>query len=64
MAIWYEHGAFARAVTRGDGTTGEDVTENTRTIRSVPLKARHADSLHCFRGAGRSGDEPRAASSA
>src|SRR5579864_5691898 len=37
IALLYENGALARAVTRGDGTTGEDVTPNVRTIRSVPL---------------------------
>ena len=38
MALTYEDGALARGVTRGDGTTGEEVTANVRTIRSVPLK--------------------------
>jgi DNA ligase (NAD+) len=38
MALTYEDGALARGVTRGDGTQGEDVTGNVRTIRSVPLK--------------------------
>jgi DNA ligase (NAD+) len=38
IALIYEDGALARAVTRGDGTTGEDVTPNVRTIRSVPLR--------------------------
>src|SRR6476469_4194255 len=37
MALRYEDGRFTRAVTRGDGSTGEDVTPNVRTIRSVPL---------------------------
>src|SRR3984957_14959014 len=37
MSLVYENGALARAVTRGDGTTGEDVTPNVRTIRAVPL---------------------------
>src|SRR5690242_16677569 len=37
MAAHYENGRFAQAVTRGDGLTGEDVTENARTIRSLPL---------------------------
>ena len=40
LAVHYRNGAFALAVTRGDGSVGEDVTENTRTIRSVPLKAK------------------------
>jgi DNA ligase (NAD+) len=38
--LWYEHGELVRAATRGDGTTGEDVTHNVRTIRSVPLRLR------------------------
>ena len=38
MALTYEDGALARGVTRGDGTTGEDVTSNVKTIRSVPLR--------------------------
>src|SRR5216683_8298452 len=37
MAAHYRHGKFAQAVTRGDGLVGEDVTENARTIRSLPL---------------------------
>jgi DNA ligase (NAD+) len=37
VSLTYEHGALARAATRGDGTTGEDVTANVRTIRAVPL---------------------------
>src|SRR5215472_2230016 len=40
MAVHYRDGAFAMAVTRGDGTTGEDVTENARTIRSLPLRVK------------------------
>src|SRR5215472_14047820 len=37
LALVYEDGRLARGVTRGDGTTGEDVTLNVRTVRSVPL---------------------------
>jgi DNA ligase (NAD+) len=37
MALWYRDGKLARGITRGDGSTGEDVTANVRTIRSVPL---------------------------
>jgi DNA ligase (NAD+) len=37
MATHYRDKTFTQAVTRGDGTTGEDVTENARTIRSLPL---------------------------
>ncbi len=38
LAVHYEDGLLQRAITRGDGQTGEDVTENARTIRSIPLR--------------------------
>jgi DNA ligase (NAD+) len=38
LALTYEDGVLVRAATRGDGTTGEDVTANVRTIGSVPLR--------------------------
>jgi len=37
ISLRYENGAFAKAVTRGDGSQGDDVTANVRTIKSVPL---------------------------
>jgi DNA ligase (NAD+) len=40
MALHYEQGLLVRAVTRGDGLRGDDVTPNARTIRAVPLKLR------------------------
>ncbi len=40
-ALVYENGVFVRAVTRGDGLVGEDVTANVRTIDSVPTELRH-----------------------
>lgn len=40
IALTYEDGVLVRAATRGDGTTGEDVTVNMRTVRDVPLHLR------------------------
>ncbi len=40
MAVHYENGRMVRAITRGDGQVGEDVTENARTIRTVPLRVK------------------------
>jgi DNA ligase (NAD+) len=38
ISVTYENGAFTRAVTRGDGEKGDDVSANARTIRSIPLQ--------------------------
>ncbi|NDJ18611.1 NAD-dependent DNA ligase LigA [Myxacorys almedinensis] len=38
LALTYENGVLVRGATRGDGTTGEDITQNVRAIRSVPLR--------------------------
>jgi DNA ligase (NAD+) len=43
VALTYEAGAYARGATRGDGTTGEDITANIRTVRAVPQRLRTAD---------------------
>jgi DNA ligase (NAD+) len=45
MSLTYRAGRLVRAATRGDGLTGEDVTANVRTIRSVPLTTRAVDGL-------------------
>jgi DNA ligase (NAD+) len=50
LAVQYRDGAFARAVTRGDGTVGEDVTENARTIRTIPLRVKSRPSDWEVRG--------------
>lgn len=51
VTLSYEHGRLTRAATRGDGATGEDVTANVRTIRSVPLVL-HGDAPRLFEARG------------
>ena len=50
VALEYENGLFVRGATRGDGQIGEDVTENLKTIRSIPLKIEDAPPRLIVRG--------------
>ena len=50
VALEYENGLFVRGATRGDGQVGEDVTENLRTVRSIPLKIPDAPARLIVRG--------------
>ena len=50
MSMEYENGVFVRGATRGDGVTGENVTENLRTVRSLPLRIENAPERLIVRG--------------
>lgn len=50
MALIYENGVFVKGATRGDGKVGEDVTENLKTIRSIPLTIPDPPELLIVRG--------------
>ncbi len=50
MAVRYRHGAMVLALTRGDGSEGEEVTANARTIRSAPLQVKGQDGEFEVRG--------------
>ena len=50
VALEYENGFFVRGATRGDGVTGEDVTENLKTIRSIPMILENAPQRLIVRG--------------
>ena len=50
VALEYENGRFVRGATRGDGNVGEDVTENLKTIRSIPLTLENAPHRLIVRG--------------
>jgi len=45
LNLIYEGGALVQAITRGDGVVGEDVTQNAKTIQSVPLKIAHLEKI-------------------
>lgn len=50
IELVYEGGLLTRAITRGDGSVGEDITQNVKTIRSVPLQIPEAPNLFEIRG--------------
>lgn len=50
VALEYENGRFVRGATRGDGNVGEDVTENLKTIRSIPMVIQNAPERLIVRG--------------
>ncbi len=50
VALEYENGLFVRGATRGDGRVGEDVTENLRTVKSIPLRVPDAPPRLIVRG--------------
>ena len=50
VSLIYRDGVFVRGATRGDGDVGEDVTENLKTIKSIPLKLNESIPYLCVRG--------------
>lgn len=45
ISLWYENGVLQKAVTRGDGTRGDDITANAKTIRTIPLKLKSGNKM-------------------
>ncbi|MFC3901583.1 DNA ligase (NAD+) [Acinetobacter marinus] len=42
ISLWYKNGQLVQGVTRGDGETGEDISQNVRTVRNIPLQLTHS----------------------
>ena len=61
LSLRYENGLLTRAATRGDGEVGEEVTENARTIKNVPLRLRTDAPPAALEGRDFGGDDPGAA---
>ena len=51
VALEYKNGKFIKGATRGDGNVGEDITENLKTVKTVPLRIPYQGNLVC-RGGG------------
>ena len=42
ISLWYQEGALARVLTRGDGEKGDDITQNAQTIQTLPQRVKGA----------------------
>ncbi len=62
LSLTYEDGRLTRAATRGDGVTGEDITPNARTVKSVPLRLREEAKHERLQSSGRNAGETGASS--
>jgi DNA ligase (NAD+) len=49
VELVYQHGIFTQAITRGDGYVGEDITQNVRTLLSVPITLKAGEDIATLR---------------